>query len=119
MQISITARQCEVSSGVRQFAQQRIEKLEKYASDIHGVHVIVTKEHGDHVAEISLRLNGTELVTKQEAGEPGAAIELAADRMEEQLRRHKDKRTEHKHRGAKAPAADGAATDDDLDEDLD
>ncbi len=120
MQISITARQCEITTGVRQFAQQRIEKLEKYASDIHGVHVIVTQEHGDHVAEITLRLNGTELVTKQEAAEAGAAIELAVDRMEEQLRRHKEKRTERKHRGVKAPVAEGAVTDDDdLDEDLD
>lgn len=120
MQISITARQCEISTGVRQFAQQRLEKLGKYASDIHGAHVVVTQEHGDHVAEITLRLNGTEFVTKQEASEAGAAIERATDRLEEQLRRHKEKRAEHKNRGAKAPAAEGApAGDDDLDEDTD
>ena len=120
MQISITARQCEISTGVRQFAQQRLEKLEKYASDIHGAHVVVTQEHGDHVAEITLRLNGTEFVTKQEAAEAGAAIERATDRLEEQLRRHKEKRAEHKNRGAKT-AADGApdGADDDFDEDDD
>ncbi|MFN8586544.1 MAG: ribosome-associated translation inhibitor RaiA [Candidatus Eisenbacteria bacterium] len=121
MQISITARQCEISSGVRQFAQQRIEKLEKYASDIHGAHVIVTQEHGDHVAEITLRLNGTELVAKQEAGEAGAAIERATDRLEEQLRRHKDRRANNKHRAEKTPGGDAAPVtgDDEFDEDSD
>lgn len=121
MQISITARQCEISMGVRQFAQQRLEKLGKYASDIHGAHIVVTQEHGDHIAEITLRLNGTEFVTKQEAAEPGAAIELATDRLEEQLRRHKEKRSEHKSRGSKTPVADGAPAGDegDFDEDTD
>jgi len=120
VQISITARQCEITSGIRQFAQQRLEKLEKFASDIHGVHLIVSLQHGEHSAEIKLRLNGHELVSTQEHAEAGAAIERAVDRMEEQLRRHKDKRTARKHQSVKTAGADGApASHDDLDEELD
>ena len=44
------------------------------------------------MAEIALRVNGNELVMTQEHAEAGAAIELAADRLEEQLRRLKDRR---------------------------
>ncbi len=91
MQISITARQCEILPGVRQFAQQRLEKLQKYVQDIHGIHVIVRHERNVHLAEITVRVNGTELVCTQQHAEAGAAIELAADRIEEQLRRHKDR----------------------------
>ena len=121
MQISITARQCEITTGIRQFAQQRLEKLEKFASNIHGVHLIISQQHGEHSAEIKLRLNGHELVSTQEHSEAGAAIERAVDRMEEQLRRHKDKRSAHKRPGAKSARTDGvpASTDDELDEDLD
>ena len=109
MQISITARQCEITPGVRQFAQQRLEKLYKYANDIHGAHVIVRHERAVHVAEITLRVNGNELVVTQEHGEAGAAIELAADRLEEQLRRLKDRRLDRTQRPAGEKGANGVA----------
>ncbi len=109
MQISITARQCEISPGVRQFAQQRLEKLQKYVSDIRGVHVIVRHERSVHVAEIALRVNGNELVMTQEHAEAGAAIELAATKIEEQLRRLKDKRLDRSQRSAGDKGANGAA----------
>jgi putative sigma-54 modulation protein len=107
VQISITARQCEISPGVRQFAQQRLEKLQKYVSDIHGVHVIVRHERAVHVAEIALRVNGNELVMTQEHAEAGAAIELAADRLEEQLRRLKDRRLDRAQRPSGEKGANG------------
>jgi len=109
VQISITARQCEVTPGVRQFAQQRLEKLQKYASDIHSVHVIVRHERALHEAEITLRLNGHELVVTQQHAEAGAAIELAADRLEEQLRRHKDRRIDRVQRNGGEKSPNGAA----------
>ena len=109
MQISITARQCDISPGVRQFAQQRLEKLHKYASDIRGIHVIVRLERALHEAEITLRVNGSELVATQQHAEAGAAIELAADRLEEQLRRLKDRRLDRAQRtGGDKGTLDGA-----------
>ncbi len=116
MQISITARHCEISPGVRQFAQQRLEKLQKYAGDIHGVHVVVTQERAAHAAEITIRLDGHEVVVTQEHAEAGAAIELAADRMEEQLRRHKDRRLDRAQRAGSDKGANGVAPPDDDDE---
>jgi putative sigma-54 modulation protein len=110
VQISITAHQCEISPGVRQFANQRLEKLQKYVSDIHGVHVIVRQERALHVAEIALRVNGSELVVTQEHAEAGAAIELAADRLEEQLRRLKDRRLDRTQRASGEKGAAGAAS---------
>lgn len=109
MQISITARQCEITPGVRQFATQRLEKLQKYVHDIHGIHVIVRLERNVHEAEITLRLNGTELVSTQQHAEAGAAIELAADRLEEQVRRTKDRRLDRAQRVAGDKSANGAS----------
>ena len=109
MQISITARQCEVPPGVRQFAQQRLERILKYAHDIHGIHVILRQERNLHQAEIRVRLNGHELVSTHAHAEAGAAIELAADRMEEQVRRLKDRRIDRKQRPAGERGANGTA----------
>ena len=115
MQITVTARHTELTPGVRQFAQSRIEKLAKYANDIHGAHVIVSLEKHMHIAEITLRVNSHELVVKQEHAEAGAAIELAVDRMEEQMRRLKDRRLDQQQRvgGKSVPADKPDASDDD------
>jgi len=52
-----------------------------------------------------MRLNGSQLVCTETHGEAGAAIELAAHRLEEQLRRHKERRIAQKQRKGAAPGA--------------
>ncbi len=106
MQITLTARHFELTPGLRQFTQQRLEKLQKFANDIHGVHVVVVQEKARYEAEITMSLNGSSLVCTETHGEPGAAIERAAARLERKLRRLKDRRTDHK---APKPGAAGAA----------
>lgn len=105
MQISITARHFEVAPGLRQFATQRLEKMQKFATDIHSIHVVVSQEKARFEAEITMRLNGSQLVCTETHGEAGAAIELAAHRLEEQLRRHKERRIAQKQRQPGAPGA--------------
>ena len=96
MQILTTTRHCELDREVRLHAQQRLEKLRKFARDIREAHLIVTAERYRHSAEITLRLNHHELVSREESTEPRIAIDLAADRLEQQLRRFKEKRVGRK-----------------------
>jgi ribosomal subunit interface protein len=114
VQISLTARHFELNPGLRQFTHQRIEKLQKFASDIHAVHVVVVQEKARFQAEITMSLNGSRLVCAETNAEPGAAIEMAAARLEHKLRRLKDRRTDHKAQkpGATEPAEAGEVDDD-------
>jgi len=112
MQISTTARHCELDPEVRLFAQQRLERLARFVRDIQEAHLIVTAEGYRHSAEITLRLKRRDMVSRDEATEPRSAIDLAADRLERQLRRLKEKRVDRKRSGApngKAEAMPGAA----------
>jgi putative sigma-54 modulation protein len=108
MQILTTTRHCELDPDVRLHAQQRLEKLGKFARDIHEAHLTVTAEGYRHSAEITLRLNHHELVSREESTEPKVAIDLAADRLERQLRRLKEKRVE-RWRGQRGGNGRGAA----------
>ena len=99
MQISITARHCELDPEIRLLAERRIEKLERYARDLQEAHLVVTLENYRHNAEITLKLKGREMVSREEATEDRAAIERAVDRLEEQLRRLKGKRLSRRREG--------------------
>jgi len=96
MQISTTARHCELDPEDRYFVQQRLEKLGRFARDIQEAHLIVTAEGYRHSAEITLKLRHGEMVSHEQATEPRVAIDLAADRLEKQLRRLKEKRISRK-----------------------
>jgi putative sigma-54 modulation protein len=117
VQISLTARHCEIRPEIRMFAVQRLERLNKFASDILEAHVIITQEKHRHEAEIKLHVKHHELVSTETSDHAQVAIDLAADRLEEQLRRLKDRRLDRKQRSPGGRGlngqANGAATDDD------
>jgi len=122
VQIHLTARHCELAADVRSFAQQRLERLNKYETGIHEVRVIVSQERKLHTAEITLRVHQQDVVITERHVDPRAAIELAADRLEERVRRGKEKRRKAPRRvgrlNGEAPsdlagAGDGA-TDDEI-----
>ena len=99
MQIHTTARHCELDPEVRLHAEERLRKLGKFARDIREAHLTITAERYRHSAEITLRLNHHELVSREASNEPKIAIDLAADRIEQQLRRFKEKRVDRNRGG--------------------
>ena len=108
MQILTTTRHCELDKEVLLHAERRLEKLGKFARDIREAHLTVTAERYRHSAEITLRLHHHELVSREESTEPKIAIDLAADRLEQQLRRFKEKRV-YRKRGSRADRGRGSA----------
>jgi putative sigma-54 modulation protein len=106
MHIHITARHCELDPEVRLFAQQRLEKMARFARDLNEAHLIVTAESYRYSAEITLKLKAKDVVGKEQSTEPRAAIDLLSDRLEQQLRRLKEKRVSRKRVGR---SADGRA----------
>ena len=96
MQINTTARHCELDPETREFVEQRLGRLQKYARDIQEVNLTVTAEKFRHTAEIAIKLKSNSMVSREESTEPRVAIDLAADHIERQLRRLKDKRVDRK-----------------------
>ena len=110
MHITTTARHCELDDRLRDAARLRLEKLGRFARDITEVHLVVTGEgeRRRHVAEITLRLPGRDLVSREQADEPQVAVDLAADRLEQRMRRVKERRTIGR-KGDRTRAADQLA----------
>ena len=110
MLISTTARHFELSPELRELAEQRIEKLQRFARDIREAHLTVTAEKNHHVAEITLKLNHHDMISREQSTEPKAAIDLAADHIEEQLRRLKDRRIGRRREGLDIASPESEAT---------
>jgi putative sigma-54 modulation protein len=107
MGIDITARHVKIPDVVKEHAQKRLTKIVEEFPRIENVHVILSVEKYRHTAEVlvegkrSLRMQALETSDNMYA-----AIDVACDKIEKQLRRAVEKRQRH-HKG-KVPLSDAA-----------
>ena len=105
MRIITTARHCELDPEDKRFAEEHLTKLSRYARDLHEIHLIVSAENYRHTAEITLKVDGRELVGRETANAARPAIAEAIARVEHQIRKTKDRRLDRR-RGDRTRAAD-------------
>jgi len=91
MNVSITFRNIEGEEWFKQYVNERMGKLQKYIDHPAEAHVVLSVEKFRNVAEINLIDNGVTLVAKEEAKEMALAIDNAVDKIERQLKRHKER----------------------------
>ena len=102
MQLSTTFRHMEASPAVKDYAEERLEKIKKYFSRdpiaAHGT-FSVERNH-NHTAEFSLTLpNGIAIQARETTEDMYSSIDLAVARIERQVRKWKEKIRTHKPHG--------------------
>lgn len=101
MQLSTTFRHMDASQAVRDYAEERLEKIRKYfQKGPMAAHAVFSVERGfNHVAELNITLaNGLVINAKETTEDMYSSIDLAVARIERQIRRWKDKIRDHKPR---------------------
>lgn len=91
MQISLTFRNTEPEDWLKEHVQKRLLKLKKYIDKPAETNVILSVEKFRNVAEVNLSGKGINLNGKEEAKEMVAAVDTVIDKIERQLKKHKDK----------------------------
>jgi putative sigma-54 modulation protein len=95
MQIEIKGRNLQVTDEIREYADKRFAKIAKQVSELAVLELEVADENvpGDPVAaEAVLHLKGTQLRAKEVSKDGKHAINLVAENMERQVKRHREKR---------------------------
>lgn len=121
MQINITARHVKLTSAISDYVQKKLDKAERFLDHLVWAQVVLDVSKERHLAEIVIHASGRTFTAKEESTDLYAAIDLASDKIDEQLRRYKERRRVHRpaHRGRSRaevwpeppPALDTAPTD--------
>ncbi len=121
MQIHVTARAEDITNSMKKYAEEKVQKLEKYFARIHTLDVILAKEHEQFVAEIKVTAGrGKEaLVSKKKHEDMSASIDFVVDKMERQLTKLKEKVRDHRSGGVSEASASGEGTAPDNEETYD
>ena len=101
MNLSMVARQLDMTDAIRTHIEHAVESLKKYHLDIISTRVVISadEKHGKKGFSVDLNLNlpqKTAVVIKQKDKDLYAAIDLATERAQKVLRRHHDKEVAHR-----------------------
>jgi len=105
MRVQFTVRHDNVGDDVREYAEEKLTKLDRRLHDLTLVEVTFSREHNpsivdDHAVEAIVHTKGANLVAHEAAKTYEAAIDRLLDKLERQVERQRDKRTvEARRRG--------------------
>lgn len=93
MNIQIRGDQLEVTPALRDYAEKKMSKLERYfesplQSD---VNVTMSAHRGLHTVEVTIPLQGVLLRAEERSEDMYASIDMVLDKLERQIRKHKTK----------------------------
>jgi len=95
MTVHIVARHVKLTKPLRDLIEERFDKLEHYFESIISAQVILTVEKKVHRAEMLVHVARQTFKASAEAADLYAAVDSAADKMEVQMKKHKDRSSDH------------------------
>jgi putative sigma-54 modulation protein len=95
MQVNVTFRHMDPSDSVRDYAIEKVKRVEKYLQPPVEVHVILEVDKFMHRAEMNVTAKGVFMSAEDVTSDMYAAIDKAADKLERQVQRHKEKVKDH------------------------
>ena len=96
MQVSVTFRNTGSESWFKDYVTERLSKIQKYIDKPVEAHVVLSVEKFRNVAEVNIMAKGINLVGKEEAKDMQLAIDNVIDKIERQIKKHKEKSRDHK-----------------------
>ena len=109
MKIQISGRHVGVTPAMKEYARTKVEKLLKFYERVTAATVTMNIAHNDHEVEMILVVSrGVRLVGRAEASDMYAACDFAEQKLAQQLRKHKERLTDH-HRGERREEFDVTA----------
>lgn len=96
MQINITGHHIDITSALRDYVNDKIERLERHFDHVTNVHVVLCVEKMRNKAEATVHVSGGNLFADAEEDDMYAAIDALIDKLDRQVKKHKEKLTKHR-----------------------
>ncbi len=95
MQINLAGHHVDITDSLRESVNTKFAKLERHFDHINNVHVVLTVEKLNQIAEATAHLNGTEIHAKAENSDMYASIDALVAKLDKQVLKYKGKLNQH------------------------
>lgn len=93
-QIQITGHNIELTNILRNFINDKFNRLVKHSKKITSIHVILSVEKLRQIAEAKIHIPHSEIVVKEESDDMYKTIDLLTDKLVRQLDKCRDRETD-------------------------
>jgi len=91
MSFTITGRNLEITSAIRDYVEKKVAKLNRYLRNIDSVNVVLEVKKYRHKVEMTVNGDSMTLRGNDETNDLYISIDSVVDKIEKQLRRKKDR----------------------------
>lgn len=91
MQVNVTFRQMEHSDALKQYAEEKIEKLKKLLKPPVDARVTFSVEKYSHIADVAINAGGISINASEKSEDMYSSFDLAYSKIERQIRKYKEK----------------------------
>lgn len=95
MHLSVTGHHIEITDSLRDYVATKLAKLERHFDHMTDIHCVLTVEKLQHKAEATIHVNGGTIHAEQIEPNMYAAIDILVDKLDRQVKKHKEKLTDH------------------------
>jgi putative sigma-54 modulation protein len=107
MQLNVTGHHIDMTDSLQNYVKDKMERLERHFDNVTNVHVVLSVEKLRHKAEATIHISGADVYADSEEEDMYAAIDTLVDKLDRQIKKHKEKQTDHRRgegRAQKQPA---------------
>ncbi|AWI02965.1 ribosome hibernation-promoting factor, HPF/YfiA family [Clostridium drakei] len=97
MRITVSGKNIEVTSALRNTVERKLSKLEKYFNPDVEVYATLSVQKNRQIVEVTIPFNGVILRGEEENDDMYASIDLVVDKLEGQIRKQKTKLQRRTH----------------------
>lgn len=95
MQLTLTGHHMEVSDALKNYVGSKLERIGRHFDHVTDVHCVLTVEKLRHRAEATVHVSGATIFADATEEDMYAAIDGLADKLDRQVKKHKEKMTDH------------------------
>jgi len=104
MEITVRGKNLEVTPALRQYAEKRMSKIQRFFDDVPvSAHAVISTERGRYIVEVTVSVNGILLRGEEATGDAFASVDLVLEKLEKQIEKFKTRIT-RRLRGARRAA---------------
>ena len=98
MQINLTGHHVEITDSLRNYVEEKLERVERHFDKVTNTHVILSVENVRHKAEATVHMSGNNIFAESTEDDMYKAIDSLVDKLDRQVKKHKEKITNHHHK---------------------
>lgn len=100
--VTITGRHMNISEAMKDYALEKVSKLERYGHRIIDVAVTMDIQRIEHKVDIVVKVDNVKLKSQASTNNMYVSIDMAVDKVETQLKKYKDRMVNHHERNGSA-----------------